>query len=310
MLSVIVVYFPDIKTLSKLVESILLQDSDILIINNGCQEGTDLNYIFKNEKIIHLTYENNSGIGKALNDGLIYAKQNLYELIAFFDQDSLPVKNFFEILTSELRRLQKEVDPAIAVIAPQFKDIRNGTYLSSAKFTNKIGLPVKYKHLLPNESSVEVHAVITSGCIFDMHFFSDKMYFKADWFIEHIDFEWCYRIHSLGLKIYQSNLTYLVHEVSESTPLKIFGVSFFKYSSTRRYYWARNTLLFCLLSYVPFLYRAWILLAFFLRSFYMLLIDDNPSISLKLFSIGVVDAWKRRTGKLSTLHPETTLLDR
>ena len=79
------------------------------------------------------------------------------------------------------------------------------------------------------------------------------------------------------------------HALSDSAPIQFLGLKFLKYSPLRRYYYFKNTVIFCKLDYVPSAWKRRLMFGLFIRFFINFIIDNQKILSFKMMLSGVVD---------------------
>jgi len=221
--AIIIIYNPETNDLCANIKScigcvdklILWQNSDIteLINRNAFISIPD----FEN-KVIILGNGDNVGIASGLNAGVEWAAANQYTHLLTMDQDSSFVDGHL-LKYKKLIDENKVADIGIFGINPH-----NGGHLL----------------IDSSEEYVEVPDTITSGSIVPMAVFSEFGGFEDDLFIDAVDYEFCYRLKSLGgLKTIVFPGIVLQHKVGYVTKTWL-GFKTDNYSAFRTYYIVRN----------------------------------------------------------------------
>ena len=73
----------------------------------------------------------------------------------------------------------------------------------------------KYKRIKNFAEVVEVREVMLSGMIIPVSIFEEVGKFREDFFMDLIDFEWCWRARFFGFKIFQSKKALAYHSLGE-----------------------------------------------------------------------------------------------
>ncbi|BAK48510.1 predicted glycosyltransferase [Clostridium sp. SY8519] len=168
---------------------------------------------FQNSKIKVISTGKNDGLGVACSELCKAAKNDCYDYIMLFDQDSrisnLDLCRFFTFIDS------KEVEAWI--------------YVPQIIYSGKIGEN--------NEKFELVNWCITSGSVIDLKKYGKKYTFDEAYFIDRLDKDICQQILLNGGKICQYNEACLIQKLGELSPK---GYSM--HQSFRHYYIARNRL--------------------------------------------------------------------
>lgn len=185
---VIVLYNPQIEKIRRNFSRYYDSDCNVIFIVNSTTE------VFKNQLIsetkekenIHLVFlRENVGIAQAQNIGInFYLKTPKITNIIFFDQDS-----YMEV--SEINKLQSlfynhDIEKP-ALIGPSVDQISNN------------GLR-------------KVTETISSGSLIPVSVLYNVGMFKSKYFIDFVDYEWCWRAQGYGYNIYIADDINIVHQ--------------------------------------------------------------------------------------------------
>lgn len=228
--AIVVTFFPDAGFVDRF-HRIRQQVHKIVVVDNTGSstpappleklEGSDLE-IIRNEE--------NLGIGHALNQGMLRARELGYAWVITFDQDSYVHSNLVQTLIGIYAQQQRTED--IGIIGCNFEDQNIGA--SPNRFrTDK-------------EAFLEVETVITSGSMMPMAVFSKAGLFRSDFFVDFVDNEYCLRLRGLGYRILISTSPLMSHRLGAATPdfqLGPIALTRSNRSALRRYYMTRNALL-------------------------------------------------------------------
>ncbi|HDV2337460.1 TPA: glycosyl transferase 2 family protein, partial [Escherichia coli] len=91
-----------------------------------------------------------------------------------------------------------------------------------------------------NESVYSVKSIISSGSLYSMDVFSAIGFNKAEWFIDSIDIEWCYRARYLGYHVLMTTNVAMKHNLGARDVKLPGGKSINIGSPFRLYYVFRN----------------------------------------------------------------------
>jgi rhamnosyltransferase len=228
--AVLVTYFPDGHFLERL-DKIRSQVNGVVIVDNTGEVNPAP---FLNElgarKIEMIRNRDNLGIGEALNQGLQRAEALGYEWAVTFDQDTWVRPELVETL---IRIYEQQPRPErVGIIGCNYEDENLGTS--------------PHQHRVDGPASVEAVSVITSGSLLSLVTYSAAGPFRADFFIDYVDHEYCLRLRKLGYKVILATKPLMVHALGEASELNLLGLVkliLTNRSPLRRYYMTRNGLL-------------------------------------------------------------------
>ena len=274
----IITYNIDEK-IKEVVNSIVNQVENVIIIDNGSNSRTIkiLNEINKMDKVNLVFNKVNNGIAKALNQGVIFAKENKMDWIITLDHDSICDKNMIKnMLQVKNKYLESN---RIGILAPQVFETRKRKFISSKD--NK-------------KAYTEVKECIQSGALFNISVFDEVGYFNENLFIYHVDYDFCLRILEKGYRIIQCNSTILYHEEGYKIEKNFLGIKTFynNYSSLSIYYITRNTV------YMARVYSLWYLKRILKDFVYILLYDKNKKEKLLYWKMGLIHGITRKYGSI------------
>jgi len=147
--------------------------------------------------------EKNIGLGKSQNDGIdFFLSRKKYQNIIFFDQDTKISKNCIESMKNEIDAL-KINGYKVGAISPSLIN----------SYSSKVY--EKYKKIRNLKDVLEVREVMLSGMIIPIETFNEVGKFREDFFMDLIDFEWCWRARSFGFRIFQSKKAFAHHYLGE-----------------------------------------------------------------------------------------------
>lgn len=271
--SIIVFYNPTVESIPNL-KAILMQSDKVIVVDNSTKilSNEFLTVIEDNSKILYLSNGGNIGLSIALNIGIKKALQfEECNYIVLFDQDSLPSPNFNISLLNTYHKLKK-TDIQVGAVG--------GTVIDPKKNNEEI---------LSRSEAKEVDVVITSGCFISADVLRKVGLMDETFFIDYIDYEWCFRAKGFGYKIYLSQNSFLHHNLGDN--LVVF-LNFKKPIHTnvqRHYHITRNQLVILCRSYIPLEWRFFHFFKFFYRiPGYILYSSDRKKTAGYIFK-GIVD---------------------
>jgi rhamnosyltransferase len=226
--AVIVTYQPDLDFVNRL-KNILRQFAHAVIVDNASRDGSlsllkslsadDVNIIF-NEK--------NFGIAKALNQGIFWAKENNYEFVITFDQDSEILESRTNILFDTWNSLDND---KVAVLGVNHIDANSHEIYFKRKSKNKVFVVRK--------------TVIASGSLININTFYKVGSFREEFFIDGVDHEFCLKARSKGFEVLMIIEPFLIHAMGKRKahhlPIcKKLSIVSTNYDPQRWYYMTRN----------------------------------------------------------------------
>lgn len=175
------------------------------------------------DKIVPVRHLENMGIAYSLNEVINLAK-NKYDLLLTMDQDSCFYRYSMKVYKTELAKFDWE------------KTLGIGPSVVNYNFVDKNSTEVKWGGTI---------RLITSGNIISVNNAINIGKFNEQLFIDEVDYDFCYKGVSNGLKMYV-NLTgvYLLHSLGNTFTKKILWHTFYimNHNKIRKYYIFRNRL--------------------------------------------------------------------
>lgn len=224
--AIIVTYFPDANFTSR-VKNIAKQVNQVIIIDNHSDDSyvkvlQDLSYRLS----IHLILNSdNVGVATALNQGMTEVKKQGYAWALLLDQDTDPTDSMVELLIDTYNSFpQKDI---LAVIGSNYFNAIN----------NKTNLSFK-----DDSEWAEQKTVITSGSLISLKVFEIVGCFRDQFFIDHVDDEYCLRARSKGFKIIMTRKPAMTHTIGNVKIHRLLWrkVGTSNHAAFRRYYMTRN----------------------------------------------------------------------
>ena len=274
----VVAYFPDAEFESRL-RTVLPQVRAVVVVDNtpsgGC--ATRLGSLGASVEVI----ENraNLGVGAALNSGLERARALGCAWLLTLDQDTRCYPDMVETLLA-VRAASAE---APAVIGGNYFDPRSG------------------KTEVPEQGEgawMEKITVITSGSLIDVAVAHRIGGFRADYFIDQLDHEFCLRVRRHGGRVVISRKPVMAHSVGgpDGAYVPLWG-PFPHHAPLRKYYITRNSLVT-----IADYWRqepGWCarrLARLLLGLGLMALLEDRRLAKVRAFAAGALDGLRRTMG--------------
>lgn len=248
----IVVFNPDPKLLLRLIDSVrpdtavvyvfinALIDPDTLAILEALAGEPDTTARLR---LIHA--DENLGVGEALNIMALQAVLDGMARLVLFDQDSRPERGMVRELGRAMDRLVG-VGRSVAAVGPEIvAPAGEEAHYKSPRYWVRPGEP-RPEGLSP------VQFLITSGTLLDLQAFRAVGPFRADYFIDGIDLEWCLRAWSRGYSCWRDDRTAMQHTIGGGvTRTRTLGLATPAQSDARLYAYIRNTVYGWRLPHIP-----------------------------------------------------------
>ena len=183
------------------------------------------------EGLVVLQDGRNKGLGAALNLGLAEARRQNCDAVVLFDQDSSPQADFIESLFRGLASAGSR-----AVVGPLLvDDAQQGGNASAGQVTPEFD---------------EVSCIATSGMCFRLDGLQASDRFTEDFFLDFVDFDWCWRLRQQGWRICRLRTLAMPHRLGLAQR-QFIGLTYHVPAPFRHYFQFRDTLKLATRSYVP-----------------------------------------------------------
>jgi rhamnosyltransferase len=225
--AVLVAYHPDDGLPGRL-RPVLAQVDMAVIVDNGSNTTARamLARVADLPAVTLICNPENLGMATALNSGVRHALAGGCEWALLLDQDSEVDADLIDGLLSA--RADCPVGP-VAIVGARFRD-SSGQSIDALRLAGH------------GEQWDEVESVITSGSLLWLPAYAAIGPFRDDFFIDHVDTEFCRRARSAGHRIIQTRRPFMSHTVGAPSAHKMpWGTKWTtNHSPDRRYYIARN----------------------------------------------------------------------
>jgi rhamnosyltransferase len=280
--AVIVTYHPG-ATMLETVSNVLAQVRGLVVVDNGSNADELDPLRAASQTLDFQLMENgeNLGIAEALNQGVRWAQREGYPWVILFDQDSHITDGFVGDMFSAW-----ECHPGrdrVGSIHPRYRDPDSGIEMVATHDSD--GDP-----LLP----------MTSGSIMPVWIFDKVGWFASEYFIDVVDWEYCFRIRAAGFLVIEARHATLLHAPGKPKRSTLLGHTFFQtnHSAMRRYYITRNRIVFGRTYFRSF--PGWVIrgaYAQFKETIACLLVEENRTRKFRSVLLGTWDALTGRMGK-------------
>ena len=280
--AVIVTYHPTASML-EIMPKVLAQVQGLVAVDNGStNEELDSLRVKKQSLGFHMIENGeNLGIAEALNRGVRWAKSQGFPWVILFDQDSGITQNFMEQMFSGWKSHPDREQ--VASIHPRYVDPETGI-----------------EAVVPRASDGSPVFPMTSGSLMPAWIFDKVGWFASEYFIDLVDWEYCFRIRAAGYLVAESRHAKLLHAAGNPAHTTVMGHTFqpSHHNAIRRYYISRNSIVFCRKYLRSF--PGWVLsgaYAQFKETIVCLLVEQNRSRKFRNVLLGTWDALTGRMGK-------------
>jgi rhamnosyltransferase len=171
--------------------------------------------------------EENLGIAEALNEGVHLAKKQGHPWVMLFDQDSTVTDGFVDQMLSAWESHPDR--ERVGSIHPRYLDPQTGI-----------------EAVVPRQSDGVPILPMTSGALMPIWIFDRIGWFASEYFIDLVDWEYCFRIRAEGFLVADAADAKLIHAAGSPAPTTVCGRTFrpSHHSAVRRYYISRNCIVF------------------------------------------------------------------
>ncbi len=282
----IIVYYPNSKKLQNLLRLLENQVDKIIIFNNGGFVIEEVLGKAGKEKCEVIGSGVNLGMGVAVNQICSMALVDSVPYVITFDQDSTPSLSMVNELYEFNERVANQ-NAKVAAVGPVFVDKRDGETVFPIFQPGNWWIK-KVRPVIGNYDAISTNLLITSGMLLNIDAWKETDGFREDYFIDHVDTEWCIRAVDQGFLLFICPAIVMQHELSDESPKRIFGRLALKYSPIRRYYVFRNTTALILDRQVHRGLKLYFLATMVYRLFLNVIIDDSKWKSFHAMLTGVV----------------------
>ncbi len=280
--AVIVTYHPSAKMLES-ISDVVAQVQGLVVVDNGSNVDELDPLRVASQTLGFQLIENgeNLGVAEALNQGVRFAKNKGYPWVMLFDQDSRVTGGFVrQMFVAWESRPDRE---RVGSIHPRYVDPETGIETVVQRASD--GSPV-----LP----------LTSGALMPAWIFDRIGWFATEYFIDFVDWEYCFRIRAAGYLIADSGQATLLHAPGNPAKTTILGYTFHPshHSAMRRYYISRN----CIVFYRKYFYSfpRWVLSGVYGQlkdTIVSFIAEEDSARKFRSFLLGTWDGLTGRMGK-------------
>jgi rhamnosyltransferase len=279
--AVVTTYKPDAQFFARFAATMAFCDRFIVVDNTPGghrfpAHGTD-------HAVQILQDSQNKGLGRALNLGIEAARQAGAQAVILFDQDSSPSGELLRDLLHTLDATCAGGDARVCLGPRHLDDAR------------VVEAP---SHALPDGevSRLEpVTCLATSGMLFRIDALCADERFTEDFFLDFVDFDWCWRLARRHWKFYRAVDITMPHRLGLAQR-RFLGLTYHVPAPYRHYFQFRDTLRLTVRSDVPLYSKIRLAGVLPLKALaYPFLLDRGPERA-RWMARGVADAFRRVGG--------------
>ena len=281
---VVVTMNPDLEILQRQFNSVPSK-AGIIIVDNNSEESllSEVEELSATKGLVLLKNDKNQGLASALNQGCIDAKLRGYSMVLLLDQDSEPEKGSIEILLETYNELSN-TGKSVGCIGPTLIDVATGLDLG---FHAVVGL--KWKRIFSeNGKPIEITSLNGSGTLMSLKLFSELGGLDDEFFIDHVDTEWSFRVKNAGYCLFGVPAAVFLHRMGDkSFRFWLFGWKVWPWRSPLRHrYLFRNAVVLLRRDYVPFVWKFWAVIKLIMTFWVHLIVDSQRLNQVKNMLIG------------------------
>ncbi len=239
--AIVVTYNPDIPVVGQLLRGLQANACDFVVVDNHSDNVHALQAIVSGLSHARALLRQDANIGQAaaLNLGLQHLAERPYELALLFDQDSAIDPTFCGELLKAWDEAQAHAPGPVAAIGPRLEDPLTRRRVPFRSFEH---LFARREHATgPSGKLVHAGFLVTSGSLISMAALQTIGPMRADYFIDNVDLEWCFRAQSRGFRIYGTDHARLHHRIGEASTSYLVRKGFVvQHNALRFYYSSRN----------------------------------------------------------------------
>lgn len=304
-IAIIVSYNPNIDDFIRLLDALLPQVAYAIVVDN-CSLF-DLSLIMarlSGQNVELLKMSENVGIAAAQNAGIERAMKLGADFVLLSDQDSVPSSSMVSELLSAMMSANADLaEPPVAAVGPVTIDSRSGQV--SFFVIESYGIPRKWN--LPTDiqkipSTVEVMFLIASGTLIPTEVIKRIGGMRSNYFIDHVDTEWCFRAQAEGYRLLGVPSSRLEHKLGDAVKrIWFFGPRQVMYHTPLRdYYMFRNTIQMLRDTCMSMIWRVYFVFRLVRFAGYFLVFSADRYLRIQRMFTGLLHAHRRVSGRLDT----------
>lgn len=263
----------------------LEKQCDLVIVVNNSDNGKILNRMPQHKLI---NPGENLGIAKAQSIAMEWAFTNGADFVIQMDQDSILEENTVcNLLEAYELAVSKGIN--VGVIGPRHYD----------KVTNELDIPrLITGNSVPGTNFEIVNATISSASIIPKIAFEKAGGMEDGLFIDSVDWEYCWRLKSLGFLTIRVNDVLLGHRVGDGKKSILGNLEVRVPSPIRHYYHTRNLILLTSRNYVPLYWKFSNYIRLILKLLFYPFIFEDGMVRWRFIIKGIRDGFLGKYGRI------------
>lgn len=233
-IAVVVTYQPDGAALARLLQRLAPQVQHTVVVDNTDESCRPLPPPPTGTGQTWLSLGRNTGIAHAQNLGVEHARQLGATHVLFMDQDSLPPEGMAPQLLQSLTAAAP--DHRVAAIGPLCRDIKTGRI---TPLIQRRGWRIQ-RVQTAGTTPIPVEYIPASGTLATLSALDRVGLFRAEYFIDRVDVEWCLRARHLGMDIRVDPRCVMQHDQA-TRAVQLLGRTLYIGRDFRAYFHVRNS---------------------------------------------------------------------
>jgi rhamnosyltransferase len=296
-LSVVTVTFnPETTRLQRQLAA-LPSDAFLVLVDNAsdAEQLTAIREIAGTRNATILLENNtNRGLARALNQGTALARERQPErpFLLFLDQDSVPETRAVETLLAEFERLSSYGLP-VGCVGPNLVD--DDTGLTHGFHCIRGWRWARTYADDQTHEPVECANLNGSGTLLRFSLLDTLGGLEEEFFIDHVDTEWAFRVRAAGLRLYGIPQASLHHRMgSRGIRYWCFGWRVWPWrTAPRHFYLFRNAACLLRRDYVPAIWKLWAVPKLLLTLLVHAAVDRDRTHQVGSMFRGFITGWRR-----------------
>lgn len=242
---------------------------------------------------------NRGGIAGAYNRGLNRLIEKGAELLFLFDQDSEIPENYFISMVEACGNLQSPY----FLVGPRILDVNVNRY-APAHVVSRFGIRA-IVFTEDDRGLVPCTSIISSGSVISAPTYQRLGPFTEEYFIDHVDTEYCFRAACQGVPVCINPALTLKHQISTRVDRKLLFLRLIQWNMVplRQYYSARNCIHIFRRYGTQFPVLALVNVITFQQIVSIALFEQNKCRKLLAMMVGIVDGLRSRYGSFENCWP-------
>jgi len=235
-----VLYKPDEALVAALLEPLCRDGLPLFVFLNG-PVAPEIETRLTGARATILRSDVNLGLGHGLNAVTQAAASAGFSFVLLFDQDSTPPPGLANALVAAFGR----IDTPVAALGPKLVAPPGEHYLA----------PWLSRRGPAGRDTTPVDFLATSGTLISLAAWREIGSFRADYFIDGIDVEWCFRAWSRGYGCHLAETVEMPHRWGDATAQADRKPQILRQPLARSYYYLRNGIASLKLRHMPIAWR-------------------------------------------------------